>query len=414
MILHLIRTLFMVVVLAMTISFAFQPQVIEQGPDYITLYILLPVLAALGVVLIDMFWRRKRINLISGLFFGLLAGLAISYVLSLVVDLGTIFFPAPEEVAKPKLTVEQPKTLPQDATAAAKVDFKTHWEEYRLATITYDRQNQEHSDWARYSRTIQMIKAILGAIAVFLCITFVMQTKDEFRFIIPYVEFSKQTKGAQPLLLDTSVVIDGRIADIVNTNILQSEMIVPRFILAELQAIADSSDKLKRNRGRRGLDVLQKLQNNPATEINLLEVHVPSVDNSPDVDSKLVALAQHLSGRIMTNDYNLNKIAQLRGIDVININDLSNALKPIVLPGEALAIRVQRPGEEAGQGVGYLDDGTMVVVEQARDQVGQDITLVVTSALQTSAGRMIFGRLESVTPRQHTGNPNSDSSTGKA
>jgi len=168
---------------------------------------------------------------------------------------------------------------------------------------------------------------------------------------------------------------------------------VPRFILAELQAIADSSDKLKRNRGRRGLDILNRLQASDKTDIQILDAHVSRVEDAGDVDAKLVALAEHLDGRVVTNDYNLNKVAQLRGVDVININDLANALKPIVLPGETLRVKVIKPGEEAGQGVGYLEDGTMVVAEQARDAIGQEITIVVTSILQTSAGRMIFGRL---------------------
>ena len=167
-----------------------------------------------------------------------------------------------------------------------------------------------------------------------------------------------------------------------------------RFVLAELQAIADSDDKLKRNRGRRGLDVLNRLRESAKVDIRVLDMQVPAVEDCPDVDSKLVALARHLTGRVMTNDYNLNKIAQLRGVEVININDLANALKPVVLPGEGMKVKVIRPGEEPGQGVGYLEDGTMVVAEQGRDHIGREIMITVTSVLQTSAGRMIFGRLD--------------------
>ena len=339
MILHLLRAIFLLVVLSLTISFAYQQQVVEEGPEYITLYILIPVLAALVFILVDMFWRNKRLNVLSGLFFGLLAGLVVAYVLTTIVDMVAAIFPAVQN-----------------------------------------------------SPISQLVKAILAAAAVFLCVTIVMQTKDDFRFIVPYVEFTKQTKGSRPTLLDTSVIIDGRIADIVDTKILDSQLIVPRFVLSELQAIADSQDKLKRNRGRRGLDVLQTLQDNEKVDISILDVQVPSVQNVVEVDAKLVALAEHLSGRIMTNDYNLNKVAQLRNIDVINLNDLSNAIKPIVLPGETMGIKIIKPGEEIGQGVGYLDDGTMVVVDQGRDFVGQDVQIVVTSALQTSAGRMIFGK----------------------
>jgi uncharacterized protein YacL len=231
-----------------------------------------------------------------------------------------------------------------------------------------------------------------------MCVSFVLQTKDDFRFVIPYVEFSKQTKGARPILLDTSVIIDGRIADIVETGIVESEILVPRFILSELQAIADSDDKLKRNRGRRGLDMLNRLQGNTKIDIKLLDARVAEVEELPDVDAKLVALAKHLQGRVMTNDYNLNKVAQLRGVDVININDLANAMKPVVLPGEAMMVKIIKPGEEFGQGVGYLEDGTMVVAEQGRDHIGEEIPIVVTSVLQTSAGRMIFGRMEGAAP----------------
>ncbi len=339
MILHLMRAIFLLVVLSLTISFAYQQQVVEEGPEYITLYILIPVLAALVFILVDMFWRNKRLNVLSGLFFGLLAGLVVAYVLTTIVDMVSAIFPAVQN-----------------------------------------------------SPISQLVKAILAAAAVFLCVTIVMQTKDDFRFIVPYVEFTKQTKGSRPTLLDTSVIIDGRIADIVDTKILDSQLIVPRFVLSELQAIADSQDKLKRNRGRRGLDVLQTLQDNEKVDISILDVQVPSVQNVVEVDAKLVALAEHLGGRIMTNDYNLNKVAQLRNIDVINLNDLSNAIKPIVLPGETMGIKIIKPGEEVGQGVGYLDDGTMVVVDQGRDFVGQNVQIVVTSVLQTSAGRMIFGK----------------------
>ncbi|MBN1941749.1 MAG: PIN domain-containing protein [Phycisphaerae bacterium] len=231
-----------------------------------------------------------------------------------------------------------------------------------------------------------------------------MQTKDDFRFIVPYVEFSKQTKGARPMVLDTSVIVDGRITDIVNTKILRSELIVPRFVLAELQTIADSQDKLKRNRGRRGLDVLQNLRQCDVADVRILDVRVPAVEKAPDVDAKLVALAEHLNGQIITNDYNLNKVAQLRNIEVININDLANALKPVVLPGETMRTKIIKPGEEAGQGVGYLDDGTMVVVDQGRSHIGNEVDIVVTSVLQTSAGKMIFGRHASAAP--HHDNPN--------
>ena len=185
------------------------------------------------------------------------------------------------------------------------------------------------------------------------------------------------------------MIIDGRILDIVQTHLLQVGLIVPKFVLQELQTIADSGDKLKRARGRRGLDILHKLQQDPAIAVSIDE----SEAEGATVDQKLVSLATQLNARIMTNDFNLNKLAVVRGLTVINLNDLAAALRPIVLPGETMRIKVVKPGEGPSQGVGYLDDGTMVVVEAARSMVGQEIELVVTSMLQTSAGRMIFGRL---------------------
>jgi uncharacterized protein YacL len=239
---------------------------------------------------------------------------------------------------------------------------------------------------------VRFFTLMLGVVTCYLAISFILQTKDDFRFIIPYVEFSKQTKGARPILLDTSVLIDGRIADIAKTGILESQLVVPRFVLNELQSIADSADKLKRNRGRRGLDVLTRMQDNKRADVILWDTSGRG-DAEDEVDQQLMSLAIELSGRVLTNDFNLNKIAQLRGVDVININELANALKPVVLPGERMHVRLMKPGEEPGQGVGYLEDGTMVVVEQGRQHVDEEVEFTVTSVLQTSAGKMIFGRM---------------------
>src|SRR6185295_2056070 len=233
-------------------------------------------------------------------------------------------------------------------------------------------------------------------IGCYLAVSLLLQTKDEFRFIIPYVEFSKQVKGAKPLVLDTSVIIDGRIADICDTGIIDTRMVVPRFVLQELQGIADSSDKLKRNRGRRGLDILKRLQSNPKIELQMHEGSVGEVRPGERirVDERLVLFTKAIGGRVVTNDFNLNKIAQLQGVDVINLNEVANSLKTVALPGEYLQVRVVKPGDQIGQGVGYLDDGTMVVIEQGRNLIGQETSILVTSVLQTPAGRMIFGRPE--------------------
>ena len=190
-------------------------------------------------------------------------------------------------------------------------------------------------------------------------------------------------------LLDTNVIIDGRIADICKTGFLEGKILIPVFVLEELQYIADSSDSLRRVRGRRGLDVLQKIREDESLEVEVMNV---DFDDIHGVDSKLVRLAQKVGGKIITNDYNLNKVAQLRGVEVLNINDLSNAVKPVVIPGETMKVQVVRDGKEPGQGVAYLEDGTMIVIENGHRYLSRTISVEVTSALQTSAGRMIFAK----------------------
>ena len=224
----------------------------------------------------------------------------------------------------------------------------------------------------------------------FLCVMVIYRTRDRFRFIIPYVEFQKEEKGASPILIDTSAVIDGRLAELCETRILDTTLVVPKFVLQELQHVADSGDRLRRNRGRRGLEMLQRLQRDERIAV---QIHDGRLARGSTVDSKLVSLASQLQARILTCDYNLSKLAEIQNVDAVNLNDLTNALRPIVLPGEELALKIMRPGDEPGQGVGYLADGTMVVVDQGRDRQGQTVNMVVTSTLQTSAGRMVFGRL---------------------
>src|SRR5262249_21226965 len=247
-----------------------------------------------------------------------------------------------------------------------------------------------------HQRVHFMFATFMNIFICYLCISTLLQTKDDFRFIIPYVEFSKEVKGARPLVLDTSVVIDGRIADVAETRVIDQQLVIPRFVLQELQSIADSSDKLRRNRGRRGLDILNRLQKSPGIEVRIHDAEIPELQGIREVDQRLVVLAKHLGGKVVTNDYNLNKIARLQGVEVINLNDLANAMKPIVLPGEGLTVKLLKRGEEQGQGIGYLDDGTMVVAEQGAYHLGETLKLTVTSVLQTSAGRMIFGRIDPV------------------
>ena len=199
-----------------------------------------------------------------------------------------------------------------------------------------------------------------------------------------------------PKLLDTSVIIDGRIADLCETGFMEGEFVIPQFILQELQHISDSADSLKRARGRRGLDILNHIQKNDDVMVEIVEDDFPHIK---EVDAKLVELGKKLGAKILTNDLNLNKVAELQGVQVLNINELSNALKPVVLPGETMRVFVLKEGKEAGQGVAYLDDGTMVVVDNAKRYIGKNVDVVVTSILQTSAGRMIFTRLREETDR---------------
>ncbi|HTB11789.1 MAG TPA: PIN domain-containing protein [Bryobacteraceae bacterium] len=199
-------------------------------------------------------------------------------------------------------------------------------------------------------------------------------------------------------ILDTSVIIDGRIADIVETGFVDGTLVIPQFVLRELQLVADSSDSMKRNRGRRGLDVLQRIQKMPQLNIQILEDDFPNVR---EVDMKLIELAKVYDSKIVTNDFNLNKVAQLRGVEVLNINDLANALKPVVLPGELMRVFILKEGKEYNQGVAYLDDGTMVVVDNARKMISKTIDVAVTSVLQTTAGKMIFGRFDERTHAVH-------------
>jgi uncharacterized protein YacL len=195
-------------------------------------------------------------------------------------------------------------------------------------------------------------------------------------------------------ILDTSVIIDGRIADLCETGFLEGVFIVPQFILQELQHIADSSDSMKRARGRRGLDILHRVQKMADINVNIIDEDFPNIK---DVDSKIVALGKKLDAKVITNDLNLNKVAELQGVRVLNINELCNALKPVVLPGESMRVFVLKEGKESGQGIAYLDDGTMIVVDEARRLIGKNADVVVTSVLQTTAGRMIFSRLKEET-----------------
>jgi uncharacterized protein YacL len=219
----------------------------------------------------------------------------------------------------------------------------------------------------------------------------VVGSKKSEEFSFAFFGAGKTVRSGDYRILDTSVVIDGRIADICETGFLDGNLIVPRFVLDELQHIADSSDSMKRSRGRRGLDVLNRMQKTAGLTIEIMDHDFPKIKG---VDGKLVALAKKIGGRIITNDFNLNKVAEIQGIKILNVNELANALKPVVLPGEGMVVKIIKEGKETGQGVAYLDDGTMVIVDNAVRHIGDTVDVVVTSVLQTTAGRMIFSEIK--------------------
>jgi uncharacterized protein YacL len=219
--------------------------------------------------------------------------------------------------------------------------------------------------------------------------------KEDFSLIIPYVRFAPQTKPQNLLLLDTSVIIDGRIADLIEANFIEGTLVVPRFVLHELQKIADSNDPVIRPRGRRGLDMLSRLRQNKRNEVKIHEADIPE---EKEVDAKLVRLARALGAKLYTNDYNLGKVAELQSVPYVNLNELANALKPVILPGEVFSLRVVREGKDKGQGVGYLNDGTMVVINNGQSVIGQQVTVKVLSLLQTGAGIIVFAELKAPPP----------------
>ncbi len=236
-----------------------------------------------------------------------------------------------------------------------------------------------------------LLRVILTLIFSYLGAVMAMRGKDEFNVIIPYIRFKRQDVKEEMVILDTSAIIDGRIVDIYKTKFFEARLLVPRFVLKELQHIADSSDAIKRQRGRRGLEMLQAIQKDSGLDIKIHEEDIP---NNEEVDAHLVRLAKALEAKIFTTDFNLNRIAALQGVKVLNINELANALKPVVFPGETMEVRLLKEGKEFNQAVAYLDDGTMIVVEDAKKLIGQLLKVNVTSVLQTQAGRMIFAKLE--------------------
>ena len=355
MVLTVLRAMFVLLMAAVGWFFVRDPA--QPVVQYSYWSMAVALLVAMVLVVVDIFSPRKKLAVFSSVILGLMVGIAVAYAGSFVVALLVDrYLPA------------APSGTPADLAG---------WQRLHNGAIRY-------------------ADLVLGFSCCYLSISFILQTRDDFRFVIPYVEFSKQLKGARPMLVDTSVLIDGRITDLALTGILESQLIVPQFVLDELHRVADSPDKLFRNRGRLGLDVLTKLQHIDAVDVALYTT--PANDGegaaaADDVDQRLIELARRLNARVLTNDFNLNKVAQFRGVSVVNLNALASALKPVVRVGERMRVSIQKPGDLPGQGVGYLQDGTMVVVEQARGYLDEDVEVMVTNTRQTTAGRMIFGRL---------------------
>jgi uncharacterized protein YacL len=301
-----------------------------------------PLIATLGVGLIvitvDTAIPNKRLASIFGIYLGVVAGLAGSIVIGRLLDL-----------------------------------IADSW---GLTSTTYNAY-------------FGLAKVVIGVTLCYLAVSIVMTTKDDFRLVIPYVEFAKQARGVRPLLIDTSVLIDGRIEPLAQTGFLVSPLVVPQFVIDEMQTLADSRDRLKRSRGRRGLEILSRLQGLPELDL--------TIESSPSsgiaVDEQLLQLAREQNMRILTTDLNLNKVGQIRGVTVLNMNDLAASIRTQAIPGQTMGIEIVRAGENPGQGVGYMPDGTMVVIEDAEHLAGNEVQFVVTNVLQTSAGRMVFGKM---------------------
>jgi uncharacterized protein YacL len=258
---------------------------------------------------------------------------------------------------------------------------------FGLNMVSKIRENQQVIPW---------IYLLLTGIMGYLGLVLGSKKVEEFSF---HGHEYKATSDFR--ILDTSVIIDGRIADICDSGFMEGELIVPRFVLNELQFVADSSDSMKRSRGRRGLDILNRMQKSSNINIEIVEQDFTKIKG---VDGKLVALAKKINAKLLTNDYNLNKVAELQGVRVLNINELANAMKPVVLPGEQMTVKIMREGKELGQGVGYLDDGTMIIVDHAQKMLNMNVEVVVTSVLQTTAGRMIFSELKEVAEKKNQQN----------
>jgi uncharacterized protein YacL len=337
MALVVLRAIFVAVSVGIAVLM-FGTPMIRQAPAWVPWAVLLVMIALpLAVIGIDSSLRRKDLTVITAIYFGLLVGVFLTYIALLA-----------------------------------------------LTPILAANSDNPVASW---------LPLILSMILCYICTSLLLQTRDDFRFLIPYVEFARDVKGLRPNILDASAIVDGRVADLAETGLFQSRFVVPSFVVDELQQAADSPDKQRRLRGRRGLDVLGMLRDNKTVDIEVL-APADETDSDSSEEQRVVAMARQLGGRILTSDPNVVKIASVRSVQALSINDIALALKPTFVAGDMLDVRLVKPGEGPGQGVGYLDDGTMVVVEGGRDQIGRLVHASVTSTLQTSAGKLVFAKPE--------------------
>jgi uncharacterized protein YacL len=347
-IIRLVRAAFVMLMILLTMLYVIRVGATPSGDFGVSLAIAwwLPILVALLLAMVflaaDIFTPTKKIQVVSGVAFGLVAGLLASWAMTQVIDLVIATWDLGSDPVMQQLNI------------------------------------------------IPALKVLLGVSLSYLGISTVLQTQDEFRLVIPYVEFAKQLRGPRPVVLDTSALIDGRIADVAGTGLIQQPILIPQFVLEELQALADSQDRTKRTRGRRGLEVVAKLQRLGTADV--------SIDDTPvsrrAVDQMLVELAAGLPASIMTTDSGLARVASIQKVSVVNIHELAEALKPAVLPGQVVTVELLRKGEHAGQAVGFLEDGTMVVAEDGEGRIGERVEMTLTSSMQTAAGRLLFARID--------------------
>ena len=341
----------LLILLSVIVSLGIFPENAPDDPGRVQPTENWPVLVAFGVlffaaiIAVDILTPRRKLSSLSAIIFGVFAGVILTVAAGVIIDyLREAFFAGAND-----------------------------------------------SGVERYDSVFATIKLSIGVGLCYLGASTILQTQDDFRLVIPYVEFAKQIRGPKPLILDTSALIDGRVLSLAEVGLIQVPIVVPSFVIDELHALSDSGDKLKRNRGRRGLDMLSRLQKHGRLDVSIETKVVPG----KDADQKLIELARTMPGVVLTTDSGLGRVASVQGVSALNMHDVANALKPSVIPGEPLTVHLIKPGEQPGQGVGYLDDGTMVVAENGGEFIDRTVELSVTSTMQTSAGRLIFGRIRS-------------------